>query len=126
MQRMIIKLSLTILLISALQIAHAECPEENAGELVKVQYKSNNLLETIVVGPSNIDGNYLESVVLVIGEPEKPKYVASLSVFIDEGKAKLVLDGEAGYINQSLLRFRYYTKNKQCYKVLLVPLQVKK
>ena len=123
---MIIRILLTILLISALQIAHAECPEENAGELAKVHYKSNNLVETIVVGPSHIEDNLLESVVLVIGEPGKPKYVASLSIFIDEGKAKLVLDGEARYVNQSLLRFRYFTKNKQCYKVLLVPLQVKK
>ena len=122
---MIIRLSLTILLISAFQIAHAECPEEKAGDLVKVDYKRNNLVETIVVGPSNIEGNYLESVVLVIGEPKKPKYVAGLSVFTDEGKAKLVLDGEVEYVNQSLLRFRYFTKNRHCYKVLLVPLQVK-
>jgi len=125
MQKMIIRISLCILLISAFQIAHAECQEEKAGDLVKVHYKRNNLVETIVVGPSNIDGNYLESVILVIGEPEKPKYVASLSVFTDEGKAKLVLDGEVGYVNQSLLRFRYFTKNRHCYKVLLVPLQVK-
>ena len=116
------------LLLIVTQETIADCREvEDIGH-IKVSAKQRNsdeLIEVIIDAPTFLNGNRLESVVLVIGDIDKPDYIVSLNLFETKGRSKLVLDGKLELIRKSMIRARYFNDNS-CYKVLLVALsQVK-
>ncbi len=111
------------MLFGTFRISYAECTEVYDSNIIDVSFKNGDLIEAIIDAPHNINGNYLEDVVLIIGNMKNPKYIAGLSAFISKGRAKIVVDGYSSYINESILRFRYFTSARMCYKVIVVPLK---